>query len=146
MTPSISQPKIPNIASDARRTFEVLTNGGLAIVPLGVGYGIVATSPAALQRAFETKQRKPHKRHAMISSYALHKEIHVLPEREAGMVELLVKTLNMPLGVVAPFRKDHPLIEKLGPELLERSSMDDTFSMLVSFDQRAIVGLELTFV
>ncbi|KAK4496844.1 hypothetical protein PRZ48_011293 [Zasmidium cellare] len=132
MSPSASPPQIPNIKADALRAFNVLQKGGLAIVPFSVGYAITATDPAALQRAFETKQRKPHKRHAMIGSYALHKEIHVLPEREAGMVELLTKTLDMPLGVVAPFRREHPLIEKLGEELLARSSMDGTLSMLVN--------------
>ena len=79
----------------------------------------------------------------MIGSYSLHKEIHVLLEREAGMVELLTKTLDMPVGVVAPFRKDHPLIQKLGPELLERSSMDDTFSMLVRSTSRYLPYGEL---
>lgn len=132
MPPSISTAKIPNIKEDAQRAFDVLQQGGLAIVPLSVGYGITATDPAALQRAFETKQRKAHKRHAMIGSYSLHKELHTLPEREASMVELLTNTLDMPLGVVAPFRREHPLIQKLGAELLERSSMDDTLSMLVS--------------
>lgn len=133
MSPSVSPIKVPNIKEDAQRAFDVLRKGGLAIVPLSVGYGITATDPTALQRAFETKQRKPHKRHAMIGSYALHKEIHVLPEREASMVELLTHTLDMPLGVVAPFRKEHLLIQKLGEDLLARSSMDDTLSMLASF-------------
>lgn len=121
-----------DIKQDAKRVFDVLTNGGLAIIPVDVGYAIIAMDPVALERAFVTKQRKPHKRHAMIGSYSLHKEIHVLPPREAGMTKLLVHDLNLPLGLVAPFKEDHPMIQKLGKETLERSSMEGTLAMLVN--------------
>ncbi len=121
-----------DIVADAQRVFEVLKKGGLAIVPADIGYGLVAIDPNALERAFMTKQRQPHKRHAMIGSYALHKELHVLPEREANMVELLTKEIDLPLGVIAPLKTDHPLIQKLGSETLKRSSVDGTLAMLVN--------------
>ncbi len=121
-----------DVAADARRVFDVLVKGGLAIVPADVGYGLVAIDPAALERAFVTKQRQPHKRHAMIGSYALHKELHVLPEREARMVELFTQDLDIPLGVIAPMKADHPIIRKLGTETLARSSVDGTLAMLVN--------------
>lgn len=116
--------------ADAKRVYDVLAKGGLGIVPVNVGYAICAIDPEALERAFHTKQRKPHKRHAMIGSYALHKKIHVLPPKEAGMVKLLIHDLDIPLGVVAPFKQDHPLIQKLGAETLARSSMEGTLAML----------------
>ncbi|KAJ9606352.1 hypothetical protein H2200_009313 [Cladophialophora chaetospira] len=121
-----------DIAMDARRVFEVLKNGGLAIVPADIGYGLVAIDPKALERAFVTKQRQPHKRHAMIGSYALHKELHVLPEREANMVELLTRDIDLPLGVIAPLKMNHPIVQKLGSETLARSSVDGTLAMLVN--------------
>ncbi|KAK5048658.1 hypothetical protein LTR84_005749 [Exophiala bonariae] len=121
-----------DIPADAKRVFDVLISGGLAIVPASIGYGLVAIVPEALERAFVTKKRMPHKRHAMIGSYSLHKELHVLPPREAGMVELLCQDFNLPLGVIAPFRADHPLVQKLGAETLARSSVDGTLAMLVN--------------
>lgn len=127
-----SDEKPVDIHRDARRVFEVLMRGGLAIVPNDVGYGLVAIDPAALERAFLTKKRGQHKRHAMIGSYALHRELHVLAPREAGMVELFCKDLNIPMGVVAPYKKGHPLLEKLGAATLARSSVDGTLGMLVN--------------
>ena len=121
-----------DIAVDAQRVFEVLKNGGLAIVPADIGYGLIAIDPAALERAFVTKQRQHHKRHAMIGSYALHKELHVLPEPEAKMVELLTQEIDLPLGVIAPFNPSHPILKKLGSETLARSSVDGTLAMLVN--------------
>lgn len=121
-----------DLLADAKRVFEVLVGGGLAIVPASIGYGLVAIVPEALERAFVTKKRMPHKRHAMIGSYNLHKEVHILPPREAGMVELLCHDFDLPLGVIAPFRADHPVVQKLGAETLARSSVDGTLAMLVN--------------
>ena len=125
--------KIIDIKADAQRVFEVLKNGGVSIIPANVGYGIVAIEPDALQRVFATKQRKPHKKHAMIGRYALHR-VHVLPPREEGMVKLLTVDLDLPLGVVAPFRPDRPLTQKLG-KTLSQSSVDGTLAMLVNGGQ-----------
>lgn len=124
--------KLPDIAADAQRVLDVLIRGGLAIIPSDVGYGIVAIESIALERAFKTKQRKPHKRHAMIGSFALHQELHTLSDRETKMVELLCKDLDLPLGVIAPFRKEHPILQKLGSETLSKSTMDGSLAMLVN--------------
>ena len=121
-----------DIKADAQRVFEVLLRGGLAIIPADIGYAIIAIEPSALERAFVTKQRKPHKRHAMVGSYALHQRLHVLPERETGMIKLLCQDLDLPLGVIAPLKKDDPIIQKLGAETLARSSVDGTLAMLVN--------------
>lgn len=122
------------------------SSGGLAIIPVDVGYAICAGDSIALERAFQTKQRKPHKRHAMIGSYDLHRSVHTLPPREAGMCKLIVHDLNLPLGLVAPFKEDHPLIIKLGPETLARSSVEGTLAMLVNggqlMDELARLSLE----
>ena len=133
----VNGPMDPNIdpVADAKRVFEVLCNGGIAIIPVDVGYAICAGNSIALERAFQTKQRKPHKRHAMIGSYKLHRDIHTLPPREAGMCKLIVHDLNLPLGLVAPFKEDHPMIKKLGPETLARSSVEGTLAMLVNGGQ-----------
>jgi tRNA A37 threonylcarbamoyladenosine synthetase subunit TsaC/SUA5/YrdC len=129
--PATAPPNV-NIQADAKRAFDVLTKGGLAIIPSDIGYAIVATEPTALERAFVTKQRKPHKRHAMIGSYSLHQRLHTLPEREAGIVKLLCDDLDIPLGVIAPLKMDDPIIQKLGEETLSRSSVEGTLAILVN--------------
>ncbi|PYH69087.1 uncharacterized protein BO88DRAFT_41791 [Aspergillus vadensis CBS 113365] len=121
-----------DVVRDAQRVFEVVKDQGIALIPGSIGYGLVASDPAALDRLFTTKRRKPHKKHAMIGSYALHQEIHVLPAREESMVRTLTVDLDVPVGVAAPFRPDHPIIQKLGPELLSRCTHDGTLSMLVN--------------
>ncbi|KAJ5469190.1 hypothetical protein N7475_006942 [Penicillium sp. IBT 31633x] len=122
----------PSPKEDALAVFQVLKRGGIAILPMNVGYGITAICPNALDRIFHTKQRQPHKRHAMIGSFSLHRDIHVLPPQQAGMVELLTVDLNLPLGVVAPYRLDHPIIQKLPSGILKQSTVEETLAMLVN--------------
>ncbi|KAE8352228.1 hypothetical protein BDV28DRAFT_161918 [Aspergillus coremiiformis] len=121
-----------NIARDAHRVLDVLSTGGIAIIPASVGYGIVATDPIALDRIFAIKQRKPHKKHAMIGSYDLHDSIHVLPSENKQMVRFLTVDLDLPLGVIAPVRYDHPIIQKLSAEMLSKCTVEGTMSMLVN--------------
>ncbi|KAF7184821.1 hypothetical protein CNMCM7691_006690 [Aspergillus felis] len=121
-----------DIPTDAARVFSILSAGGIAIIPSSVGYGIIGTEAPALQRIYTVKRRQPHKRHAIIGSYALHREIHVLPPDKMDLVRLLTVGLNLPLGVIAPYRRDHPLIARLDEETLSASSMNGTMAMLVN--------------
>jgi tRNA A37 threonylcarbamoyladenosine synthetase subunit TsaC/SUA5/YrdC len=121
-----------DIPTDAASVFSVLAQGGIGIIPSSVGYGIIATESTALQQIYTVKRRQPHKRHAIIGSYTLHRDIHVLPSDKMDLVRLLTVNLNLPLGVIAPFRRDHPLIARLDEETLAASSMDGTMAMLVN--------------
>lgn len=129
---SMSFHKVPSLEKDARAVFEVLKRGGIAIIPMSVGYGITAIDPDALNRIFRVKRREPHKRHEMVGSYYLHRDIHVLPPQEASIVKLLTVDLELPLGIVAPYRLDHPIIRKLPPDILAQSVVGDTLAMLVN--------------
>ncbi|KXG52928.1 uncharacterized protein PGRI_081830 [Penicillium griseofulvum] len=128
----MSSYKRPSPQDDARAVFEVLKRGGIAIIPMSVGYGITAIDPDAIDRIFRTKRREPHKRHAMVGNYFLHQDVHVLPPKEAGIVKLLTVDLDLPLGVVAPYRHDHPIIQKLPPNILTQSIVEDTLAMLIN--------------
>ncbi|KAJ5453465.1 uncharacterized protein N7458_004421 [Penicillium daleae] len=117
---------------DAQEVFQIIIDGGIAIIPSNVGYGIIASHPQAVRRIFDAKKRQPHKRHAMIGNYNLHKKVHRLPAREAEMVRLLTVDLDLPIGVVASYRPDNPIIRKIPQDLLEGCSIEGTIAMLVN--------------
>ncbi|KAF5014789.1 hypothetical protein F66182_14103, partial [Fusarium sp. NRRL 66182] len=50
---------LPNVHADAQRVFQVLQSGGVVILPTEVGYGLMATSAEAIDRAFAAKRRRP---------------------------------------------------------------------------------------
>ena len=43
--------------SDAKRAFEVVAGGGVAVIPMHVGYAIVGATNEAVRRIFKVKQR-----------------------------------------------------------------------------------------
>jgi len=121
-----------DIVGDARRAFDIIKNGGIAIWPNDVGYGMVGSSPAALQRIFETKRRGSHKRHAMLCSLETQRELHALDSRSQEIIEAITQDFNLPLGAIGPCRPDHPLLQKVDPDLLKASTANGTIGMLLN--------------
>ena len=109
----------PDIEGDTRRLLDVVTNGGIAIIPSNLGYAFVASTPDAIRRIIEVKQRGAHKRNGMVMSAATEREVHVVDQRKRDIIDCITIDYNLPLGVIAKYRADHPLIQKLDPYLLK---------------------------
>lgn len=122
----------PDLKGEARRAFEVLNRGGIAICPNTTGYGIFGGSPESLQRMFETKRRGGHKRHAMLCDDQTQREIHVLEPSQQAMVDCITQDYDLPVGVVAPYRPDHPLMKNLDAGALKASTAGDTLGLLLN--------------
>lgn len=121
-----------DVYADAHRVFETISAGGAVILPGDIGYGAGASSSEALQRLFVAKQRAPHKRHAMVGNYELHREVHELGSREQEMVDAITLDADLPLCVVAPYRADHPVVAAVEAETLAASTVGNTLAMLVN--------------
>ncbi|HUT51487.1 MAG TPA: Sua5/YciO/YrdC/YwlC family protein [Alphaproteobacteria bacterium] len=121
-----------DIAGDARRAFDVLKAGGIAILPMDVGYSLIGGGEAALKRIFETKQRAATKLNAMVADNEIHREVHMLDQRGFEIVEAVTRDHGLPLGAIAPARLDHPLLKAVSPETLARSHRGGTIAMLLN--------------
>ena len=122
----------PDIAGDAARAFAVLRGGGIAILPMDVGYSLIGGSEAALKRIFETKGRAPDKLHAMLGDMALHRELHLADARGREIVEAITLDHGLPLGAIGRARMDHPILQQMTPAALEASTSGDTVLMLLN--------------
>lgn len=118
--------------ADANAAFDVLKDGGIAIAPIRVGYVIWAGSPESADRVFNTKQRGGHKRHAVTVGTVGQPKIHDLDSHKQDMVDCLVEDYDLPLGVVARYRPDNPLVQALDDETLRASSANGKMSILVN--------------
>jgi tRNA A37 threonylcarbamoyladenosine synthetase subunit TsaC/SUA5/YrdC len=121
-----------DIASNAARAFAVLRAGGIAILPMDVGYSVIGGSGAALRRIFETKRRAPSKLNAMIGHKRLHRELHACSPRGEDIVGAITEDYDLPLGVIAPCRPEHPMLRGLDAETYRRSTAGDTLLMLMN--------------
>ncbi|SFK78106.1 Sua5/YciO/YrdC/YwlC family protein [Falsiroseomonas stagni] len=124
--------RLLDIEADARRAFDAIRKGGIAILPMDVGYSLIGSGDAALRKIFDTKRRAPSKLNAMVGDQAIHREIHLLDTRQRAIVDAIVQDHGLPLGLIAPGRMDHPLLRALSPEMLARSTKDGTVLMLLN--------------
>ena len=120
------------IADDARKAFDVLKAGGIAILPNDVGYSLIGGSPAALKHIFETKQRAQTKLNAMLGNLDVHRALHILTPRQREIVDSIVIDHDLPLGLIAPARMDHRLLHDLDPETIRGSTRAGTICMLIN--------------
>lgn len=122
----------PDIAGDAWRAFDVLRDGGTAILPMDVGYSLIGGSAAALERIFRTKGRAPDKLNAMLGDWVMHRQIHRCDARGREVVEAITRDYELPLGAVAPANLDHPLLAGMEPEALAAGTRNGTVLMLLN--------------
>jgi len=121
-----------DIAGDARRIFDVLAHGGIAIIPNDAGYALMGGSAQAVQRIFVAKRRSEHKRNAMLCAMETQRELHVLDARSQEMIETITQDYDLTLGAVAPYRPDHPLMARLDEPLRKASTGNGTLAMLLN--------------
>ncbi len=121
-----------DIPGDAARVVKAVQAGGVAIIPMDVGYAGIGGCHDALMRFFRAKGRGAHKRNAMLGNLDLHDELHLLDARGKDMVRCLVLDYDLPVAVVSGFREQHPLLLALGEEALAASTDGGTLAMLLN--------------
>jgi hypothetical protein len=132
MSPIRTSGGAPDVQADAKRVYNVLKAGGIAIIPASMGYTISTSNPKALEKIFMTKKRGAHKRHAMGGTYELHKELHTLTPEMEEIVHWFVKEFNLPLGCIGRYNPEHPLMKNVDPLTLDAATVDGTLAMLIN--------------
>ncbi len=121
-----------DICDDATRLLDVVEAGGVAIVGLDVGYAIMGHTENAVRRIYAAKRRSYGKPCGLFSSWELLEDIYLVGERERRMVSAIIHDCRLPLSVVAPFRRTHPLYQRLAPFVLDNASRAGTQDMLLN--------------
>ena len=121
-----------DIEADARRAFSSMEAGGIAMLPQSVGYSLIAAHPAPLRRIFDTKRRTPSKLNAMLGNDAMAQELYVLTNRGRDVLEAITVLYDLPLGAIAPFRREHSIFRLLDDDMMARSTRDGTLLMLIN--------------
>ena len=120
------------VQNDASIVFEIITKGGIAIVPLDVAYAIVGCTENAIKRIFFAKKRGLDKPSGMFASIDHSLALHYLERRGRKIQYSLINEHNLPFSVVAPFDTSHPLLNNVSPYVLNTSSKDGTIDMLLN--------------
>lgn len=121
-----------DVSGDARRVHECVVNGGIAIIHLDVGYAVLAHTADAVRRFYAAKNRSYEKPTGIVGNMTLHQQAHLLPDAKREMIERITRVHNLPLAVIAPFRRDHPLLQKMDPFVLKNAVKGDTLNILLN--------------
>lgn len=120
-----------DIAGDAQRAFQVLREGGIAILPMDVGYSLIGGSGPALSKIFQTKRRAASRLNAMVANHDIAYSVYELSPRGRDVIDCITLEYDLPLGAVAPCHMDHPMLARLDEQTLQASTKDQTPVMLL---------------
>jgi len=125
--------KVPNIFSDAQQAYETLKSGGVIIAPTDVGYALMTSTQAGIQRMFAAKNRRQGHNIGIIGTYRQHREIHILPESKFELTRVLTEDMGMIVGIIAKFDSQnlHPRLAALDALTLSQVTHGDTVSIAV---------------
>ncbi len=120
------------IERDAQRVFDVVAGGGTAIIYLDVAYAILGRSEASVLRIYAAKARSFGRPTGIVGCLELHDEIHRMDARGKAIVRAVTVKHDLPLAVIAPFRREHPFLGNLSPFVLGNAVKDDTLNLLLN--------------
>lgn len=125
--------KVPNISHDAEQAYATLKSGGVIIAPTDVGYALMTSTQAGIQRMFAAKDRRQGHNIGIIGTYRQHREIHVLPEAKFEMTRVLTEDSGMIVGIIAKFdtKSLHRRLAALDPTTLSQITQGSTISIAV---------------
>lgn len=125
-------PDAQQVERDARRVFDVVRGGGVAMIPLDVAYAVIASSPEAVRRVYAAKGRDMSKPMGIVGGMTAHEALHELDQARRAMVRAVTVKHGLPLSVVAPYRRDHGYLASLDSFVLRQSTLDGTLNILLN--------------
>jgi tRNA A37 threonylcarbamoyladenosine synthetase subunit TsaC/SUA5/YrdC len=121
-----------DVNADAGRVYDCVVNGGIAIIHLDVSYAVLAHTPEAVRKFYEAKRRSYGKPTGVLGNQKAHEELHLLSESQREMVRTITQDYDLPLAVIAPFRKGHPLLASIDPFVFSQAIKGDTLNILLN--------------
>ena len=131
--------------ADAQRVMTVILDGGIGIIPTTVGYVILAADADAINKIISVKRRGPTRLNAMIGNKSLHAALHNLPPLSRRAVRMITENYDLPIGTVGPANLNHPMLQNLDENVLERTTLDGNIAMLMNAGSLLDIMGQLSF-
>jgi tRNA A37 threonylcarbamoyladenosine synthetase subunit TsaC/SUA5/YrdC len=132
LKPEPGTPALIDYDADARRVFDVVANGGTAIMPVTTGYALLGASRNSVMGIFNNKRRAPTKVTALCGSIEMCEAVQIVGDEQRRVIDAITRFFPLPLGVIAPVRLDHPIFKNVDDEILVQSRRDGTMLTLLN--------------
>ena len=119
------------LESDVQRVYATVRDGGLALVPTDVGYGLVAIKEAAIRRIYELKGRPATKPCVTITTTAITESV-AAPIDPAILDRIDAITYTTPLAIVTKLAERSRLRATQSTFVREQTTWRDTIALFYS--------------
>jgi tRNA A37 threonylcarbamoyladenosine synthetase subunit TsaC/SUA5/YrdC len=121
-----------DIEADARRIWDAMQAGGVALIPLDVAYAVAAQTIEAVDRTYEVKGRSLSKPCGSLGNFTMMCELLDVDSRAREIAEAVVVDYNLAMSVVGPYHADHEYLAQIDPRCIARSTKDGTMDILLN--------------
>jgi tRNA A37 threonylcarbamoyladenosine synthetase subunit TsaC/SUA5/YrdC len=112
---------------DVRRTYELIRDGGLALVPTTAGYGLIGMRPAAVARIYALKGRPRSKPCVTVATWRIFDQVTAAVDPGArAWAEQVVQ--HHPLALITRIDEASAPIRRLAPEVRDQCTKDGTIA------------------
>jgi tRNA A37 threonylcarbamoyladenosine synthetase subunit TsaC/SUA5/YrdC len=118
---------IPSLNTDARRMYEVLADGGLALARTHTGYGLVAMKSDAVRRIYALKGRSADKPCVTVGTMAILDDV-AAPLEPATRDWLTNAVARWPMAVIARLNRASTLLSSFEPFVASQCTKVDTIA------------------
>jgi tRNA A37 threonylcarbamoyladenosine synthetase subunit TsaC/SUA5/YrdC len=127
-----AEPSSDIIRDDAHKAFRIIKAGGVAVLPFDVSYAIFGHSARAVERIYELKNRPSTKPNGVVGNWDIFQEVIVSSQRDRTLVSCITRDYDLPLSIVAPFRRDSEWLQTAEFGAVRRSTKGDTMDLLMN--------------
>ena len=82
-----------NYLKDARRVYDVLKKGGIAIVYMRNAYAIMSGTDNALQKVKKKKKRSLSRPSGLVANAKTHQKLHILSSKKKKLLKNFLKNI-----------------------------------------------------
>jgi tRNA A37 threonylcarbamoyladenosine synthetase subunit TsaC/SUA5/YrdC len=121
----------PTLEQDARRVYDVLRSGGVALIPTNVSYGLVAMEDDAVRRIYELKGRPSSKPCVTVTDAEIYDDVAspLDPIVRSWLDDIVTQT---PLAVISRLNANSRLLAALSPYVFSQVTQDGTIATFFS--------------
>ena len=121
-----------NYLKDARRVYDVLKKGGIAIVYMRNAYAIMSGTDNALQKVKKKKKRSLSRPSGLVANAKTHQKLHILSSEKKKIIKKFSKKYNLPISIIAPYKKKHPMVSKFSLFSKKLATKNNTVNLLLN--------------
>lgn len=117
-----------DIDADVAALWEVLEAGGTVLAQGTGGYTIAGGGKEGAIRINAAKGRPSYKRLGLMLTDVGQSQIQIFTPEKRDIIDCVTQDYNLPLGMIARYNADHPLMKQLDDEMLRLCTANGTIS------------------